>query len=189
MDWKQQFKVHDLSFRETIIILLVVAVCEVILLLISSGPNPKAVSRAYRANCAANQRQIYELMCEVSGEEGFELPPEWTVADLIREAAGKTVNRPIPLLKKILSVGMSAMNACFLFDVGAWKSTSLIWCFPRPPRSCSTNLFRSPFRSSCVPRRAWRQTRLDGPLLRWLPKRSVHGRSGKARRRKVARPA
>ena len=89
MDWKQQFKVHDLSFRDTCIILLVIAVCEVILLLITSGPNPKAVSAAYRANCAANQRQIYKLMCEVSGEEGFELPPEWTVADLIREAAGK----------------------------------------------------------------------------------------------------
>ena len=89
MDWKQQFKVHDLSFRDTCIILLVIAVCEVILLLITSGPNPKAVSAAYRANCAANQRHIYKHMCEVPGEEGFELPPEWTVADLIREAAGK----------------------------------------------------------------------------------------------------
>ena len=89
MDWKQQFKVHDLSFRETIIILLVIAVCEVILLLITSGPNPKAVSAAYRANCAANQRHIYKHMREVPGEEGFELPPGWTVADLIQEAAGK----------------------------------------------------------------------------------------------------
>ena len=89
MDWKSQFKVHDLSFRDTCIILLVIAVNLFILMLITSGPNPEAVSRAYSANCAANQRQIYKLMTEVSGEEGFELPPEWTVADLIQAAAGK----------------------------------------------------------------------------------------------------
>jgi len=89
MDWKRQFKVHDLSFRDTCIVLLVIAVNLFILCLIPSGPNPKAVSAAYRAKCASNQRQIYKLMCEFSGEEGFELPSEWTVADLIREAAGK----------------------------------------------------------------------------------------------------
>ena len=100
MDWKQQFKVHDLSFRDTCIILLVIAVCEVILLLITSGPNPKAVSAAYRANCAANQRHIYKHMCEVPGEEGFELPPEWTVADLIREAVRKDRQSPHPTPEK-----------------------------------------------------------------------------------------
>ena len=100
MDWKQQFKVHDLSFRKTIIILLVIAVCEVILLLITSGPNPKAVSAAFRANCAANQRHIYKHMCEVPGEEGFDLPPEWTVADLIREAVRKDRQSPHPTPEK-----------------------------------------------------------------------------------------
>ena len=89
MDWKKQFKVHDLSFRDTCIVLLVIAVNLFILCLITSGQNPKAVSAAFRAKCASNQQQIYKLMCESSGEEGFELPPDWTVADLIREAAGK----------------------------------------------------------------------------------------------------
>ena len=89
MDWKKQFKVHDLSFRDTCIVLLVIAVNLFILCLIPSGPNPKAVSAAYRAKCASNQRQIYKLMTEVSGEEGFELPPEWTVADLIRDVVRK----------------------------------------------------------------------------------------------------
>ena len=89
MDWKSQFKVHDLSFRDTCIVLLVIAVNLFILMLITSGPNPEAVSRAFSAKCAANQGQIYKLMTEVSGEEGVELPPDWTVADLIREAAGK----------------------------------------------------------------------------------------------------
>ena len=89
MDWKKQFKVHDLSFRDTCIVLLVIAVNLFILCLIPSGPNPKAVSAAYRAKCASNQRQIYKLMTEVSGEEGFELPPEWTVTDLIRDVVRK----------------------------------------------------------------------------------------------------
>ena len=89
MDWKKQFKVHDLSFRDTCIVLLVIAVNLFILMLITSGANPEAVSAAYRANCASNQRQIYKLMTEVSGEEGFELPSEWTVADLIRDVVRK----------------------------------------------------------------------------------------------------
>ena len=90
MDWKSQFKVHDLSFRDTCIVLLVIAVNLFILIQISFWrENPEAVSRAYSANCAANQRQIYKLMGEVSGEEGFELPSEWTVVDLIQEAAEK----------------------------------------------------------------------------------------------------
>ena len=67
MDWKSQFKVHDLKFRDTCIILLVIAVNLFILMLITSGANPEAVSVAYSANCAANQRHIYKLMTEVSG--------------------------------------------------------------------------------------------------------------------------
>ncbi len=87
MDWKQQFKVHDLSCRETFIVLLVIAVCEVILMfLFPWQPDRETVCRAV---CGGKQRSIYRIMSEVSGEEGFELPPEWTVADLIREAAGK----------------------------------------------------------------------------------------------------
>lgn len=98
MDWKSQFKVHDLSFRDTCIVLLVIAVnLFILMILIPSGPNPKAVTAAYRANCGSNQRQIYKHMCEVPGEEGVELPPEWTVADLIREAAGKYYQTRQPL--------------------------------------------------------------------------------------------
>ncbi len=96
MDWKKQFKVHDRSFRDICIILLVIAVNLFLLMLITSGPNPKAVSAAYRANCRRNQQQIYKLMCEFSGEEGFELPSEWTVADLIQEAVGKDRRSPYP---------------------------------------------------------------------------------------------
>ena len=96
MDWKSQFKVHDLSFRDTCIILLEIAVNLFILIQISFWrENPEAVSVAYSANCAANQRQIYKLMGEVSGEEGFELPPEWTVADLIQEAVRKDFQEQI----------------------------------------------------------------------------------------------
>lgn len=94
MDWKQQFKVHDLSFRETIIILLVVAVCEVILMFIFPwrGPVWNAVTR-----CGINQRSIYRIMSRVPDGDEFELPPEWTVADLIREAVRKDRQSPHPM--------------------------------------------------------------------------------------------
>lgn len=95
MDWKSQFKVHDLSFRDTCIVLLVIAVNMFILMVITSGPNPEAVSRALSANCAANQGQIYKLMGEVTSEEGFELPPDWTVADLIQAAVRKDFQEQI----------------------------------------------------------------------------------------------
>ena len=95
MDWKSQFKVRDLSFRDTCIILLVIAVNMFILMLITSGPNPEAVSAAYRANCASNQGHIYKLMGEVTCEEGFELPPDWTVADLIQAAVRKDFQEQI----------------------------------------------------------------------------------------------
>lgn len=95
MDWKSQFKVHDLSFRDTCIILLVIAVNLFILMLITSGPNPEAVSAAYRANCTSNQGQIYKLMGEVTSEEGFELPPDWTIADLIQAAVRKDFQEQI----------------------------------------------------------------------------------------------
>ena len=39
-------------------------------------------------------------MCEVPGEEGVELPPEWTVADLIQAAAGKYYQTHQPLSEK-----------------------------------------------------------------------------------------
>ena len=98
MDWKQQFKVHDLSFRETIIILLVVAVCEVILMFIFPWqPDRETVCRAV---CGGKQRSIYRIMSEVPDGDGFDLPPEWTVADLIREAVRKDRQSPLPLPEK-----------------------------------------------------------------------------------------
>ena len=99
MDWKQQFKFHDLSFRNTCIVLLLLVFNLFVLTRLSfQQANPEAVSAAYSANCASNQRQIYKLMTEFSGEEGFELPPDWTVADLIRAAVRKKrqTSHPFP---------------------------------------------------------------------------------------------
>ena len=98
MDWKQQFKVHDLSFRDTCIILLVIAVCEVILMfLFPWQPDRETVCCAV---CGGKQRSIYRIMSEVPDGDGFDLPPEWTVADLIREAVRKDRQSPLPLPEK-----------------------------------------------------------------------------------------
>ena len=99
MDWKQQFKFHDLSFRKICIVLLVIAVCEVILLLFIPPwqPNSETVSHF---RCGGKQRRIYKIMSEVPDGDGFELPPEWTVADLIREAVRKDRQSPLPAPEK-----------------------------------------------------------------------------------------
>ena len=92
MDWKQQFKVHNLSFRETFIILLVITVNLVILMFLLPSPPKRTVSR-----CNSHQRWIYRIMSEVPDGEGVELPPDWTVADLIREAVRKDRQSSHPL--------------------------------------------------------------------------------------------
>lgn len=84
MDWKKQFKVHDLSFRKTFIVLLVVTVNLVILMFLLPPQPKRDISR-----CNSHQKWIYRMMSEVPDGEGGELPPEWTIADLIQKAAGK----------------------------------------------------------------------------------------------------
>ncbi len=98
MDWKKQFRVHDLSCRKTFIVLLVIAVCEVILMFIFPWqPDREAVSCIL---CGGKQRSIHGIMSEVPDGDGFELPPEWTVTDLIREAVRKDRQSPHPTPEK-----------------------------------------------------------------------------------------
>ena len=102
MDWKQQFKFHDLSFRNIGIVFLLLALNLFILIQTSFWQvNPEAVSAAYSTKCASQQKAIYASLCEVPAGDGSELPPEWTVADLIREAVGKNLQTSYPLSEKM----------------------------------------------------------------------------------------
>ena len=103
MDWKQQFKFHDLSFRNTCIVLLLLVFNLFILTQISfQQTNPEAVSTAYCTQCASQQKAIYGIMCDISGEDdGFKQPSEWTVADLIREAVRKNHQSSHPLPESV----------------------------------------------------------------------------------------
>ena len=104
MDWKSQFKVHDLSFRNIGIVFLLLAVNLLILIQTSFWQvNPEAVFRAYSANCASQQKAIYASLCELPDGDGFELPPDWTVADLIREAYRKDRQAISPLEEEFFS--------------------------------------------------------------------------------------
>ena len=151
MDWKQQFKVHDLSFRDTCIILLLLAFISFILIQTDFGQvNPEAVSKAYRTKCASQQQAIYGIMRDLPDGEDFELPPEWTVADLIREAVGKDRRASSPIPGKEFFCRNAFTKAHFSsFTASAGLLPSRIWCFRCPPRSCSINR-SSPSRSSCV---------------------------------------
>ncbi len=158
MDWKQQFKVHDLSFRETIIILLVVAVCEVILMFIFPwrGPVWNAVTR-----CGINQRSIYRIMSRVPDGDEFELPPEWTVADLIREAVRKDRQSPHPMeehyficrnISKVRECDFPydlrpylvfPVSASVVFDESLQKPVPILMCWPgaHDGKHCSMVLY------------------------------------------------
>ncbi len=158
MDWKQQFKVHDLSFRETIIILLVVAVCEVILMFIFPwrGPVWNAVTR-----CGINQRSIYRIMSRVPDGDEFELPPEWTVADLIREAVRKDRQSPHPMEENyFICRNISKVRECdfpydlrpylvfpvpasVVFDESLQKPVPILMCWPgaHDGKHCSMVLY------------------------------------------------
>jgi hypothetical protein len=101
MDWKKQFKVHDLSFRDFCVVLLVIAVNLLILIFsLDTGVPPE---RASAAACTHQEGRIYRIMREVPDGEGGELPPEWTVADLIREAVRKDRQGAHPLEEKYYS--------------------------------------------------------------------------------------
>ena len=99
--WKKQFKVHDLGFRDACVVFLVLAVNLLILTFsLDTGVPPE---RASAAVCTHQEHRIYRIMREVPDGEGFELPPEWTVADLIREAVRKDRRGGHPLEEKYYS--------------------------------------------------------------------------------------
>ena len=117
MDWKSQFKVHGLSFRDSCIVLLLIAVNLLVLIFFQNSfwrMEPEAGSKASRAHCANGQRVIYRIMREVSGGPEFELPPEWTVADLIREAVAKDRQASSPIPEKYYSCRNVSIKRSFL---------------------------------------------------------------------------
>ena len=103
MDWKKQFKCRKLSFRDTCIVLLVIAVCEFVLIWVDFGWFHVSSELVSSAHCNIHEHSIYRIMRDVSAGEEFELPPEWTVADLIREAARKDRQSASPLEEEFFS--------------------------------------------------------------------------------------
>ena len=97
MDWKSQFNVHDHTLRDTCIVFLVLAVNLLILYGFYWFRRPDS-DAACGASCASHQRWIYRIMSEVPEGEESDLPPEWTIADLIQEAVRKDrqTSHPLP---------------------------------------------------------------------------------------------
>lgn len=103
MDWKKQFTVRKLSFRDTCIVLLVIAFFEFILICFDVGQFHVAPELASCAICNTHEHSIYRIMSAVPAGEEFEMPPEWTVADLILEAVRKDRQSASPLEEEFFS--------------------------------------------------------------------------------------
>lgn len=97
MDGKKQFRFPNSSVWQIIgfSFAMIVIGLFVFMLQLDYFQQIRTVSAAYCAKCRSNQQQIYKLMCEFSGEEGFELPPDWTVVDLIQAAVRKDFQEQI----------------------------------------------------------------------------------------------
>ena len=98
MGEKSQNTDHSIGFREICTILLAGTVFTLILWLLIpffwASPSKHPI---HSLLCIRDQQPfIYEMMRGVSSGESSELPPEWTVADLIREAVKLDRKAPHP---------------------------------------------------------------------------------------------
>ena len=103
--WKKLFKFRKLGFRDASVVFLVLAVNLLILIFLQTSfwGTGVAPEQAGCAICNSQEHHIYKIMRDVSDGEEFELPPEWTVADLIREAYRKDRQGARPLEEKYYS--------------------------------------------------------------------------------------
>ena len=82
MDWKKQFKFHDLSLWDTCLTLLIVAAVVLILWFVQTQGEPANKAKALRAICSSRLSRLYKMMQAYD----IERPPEWTVADWFQAA-------------------------------------------------------------------------------------------------------
>jgi hypothetical protein len=96
MDWKKQFKFHDLSFWNTCLTLLIVAAVVLILWFVQTQREPANKAKALQAICSSRLSRLYKMMQAYD----IERPPEWTVADWFQAARKDRQASSSPLPEK-----------------------------------------------------------------------------------------
>ena len=96
MDWKKQFKFHDLSLWDTCLTLLIVAAGVLILWFVQIRGEPANKAKALRAICSSRLSRLYKMMQAYDTER----QPGWTVSDWFQAARKDRQASSSPLPEK-----------------------------------------------------------------------------------------
>ena len=162
MGEKRQSTNRSLGFRGICILLLAVAVCMLVSLLIDTGWRSPFNAIIRSTVCSRNRLPIiYRIMRDVPGESS-DLPSEWTVADLIREAVRLDQSKPHPVPQRTFSCSAAKQPylvfpapASVVFDQSLPEPVPILMC-PPGEHGKGAPWFRKPPKFASPPGEPWK---------------------------------
>ena len=164
MGEKSQSTDHSLGFREICTILLAGVVFTLILSLLISAWGSPLKAPIHSLICIRDQQPfIYKMMRGVSSGESSELPPEWNVADLIREAVKLDRKAPHPPTPercfRCTAAGQPYLvfpaSASVVFDQSLPEPVPILMC-PPGEHGKGAPWFRKPPKFASAPGEPWK---------------------------------
>ena len=160
MGEKRQSTNRSLGFRGICIILLAAAVCMLVSLLIDTGWRSPFNAIIRSTVCSRDRLPvIYRMMRDIPGESS-DLPPEWTVADLIREAVRRDRQNPHPTPERCFRCQAAKQPylvfpapASVVFDETLPEPVPILSCPPGEHESATW--FRKPPKWASPPGKPW----------------------------------
>ena len=149
MGEKRQSTDHSIGFRELCTILLAGVVFTLILSLLISAWGSPLKAPINSVLCIRDQQPfIYKMMQGVG--ESSELPSEWTVADLLREAVRRDRQNPHPTPERCFRCRAAKqpylvfpVSASVVFDESLPEPVPILMCPPGAHRKYGTNVLYS----------------------------------------------
>ena len=160
MDEKNRQQNRSLGFRGICILLLAAAVCMLVVTLVDTGVRSPMRSIIRSHICYKDRLPtIYRMMRDVPGETS-DLPSEWTVADLIREAVRLAPPYP-PVPQRTFSCSAAKQPylvfpapASVVFDESLQPPVPILAC-PPGEHDKSPHWFRKPPKWASPPGKPW----------------------------------
>ena len=161
MGEKSQSTDHSIGFREICTILLAGTVFTLILSLLISAWGSPLKAPIHSLLCIRNQQPfIYEMMQGVG--ESSELPSEWTVADLLREAVRRDRQNPHPTPERCFRCRAAKqpylvfpVSASVVFDQSLPEPVPILMC-PPGKHGKGAPWFRKPPKFASAPGEPWK---------------------------------